>query len=134
MKHCYTSEITSGTGTSTRQKIYQSGCTGETMVTISVPVLYSSFPPIVAFPSENLLYSGLSPWGKDNFIVDLSKKYGFSPPHPRVFDSDFSKMKCRKMPNYLTIDEIIVGFENERLIDPKNRSHKTTLKIGKCGN
>lgn len=76
-------------------------------------------PPIVAFPSENLLYSGLSPWGKNNFIVDLFKKYGFSPPHPRVFDSDFSKMKYRMMPNYLTIDEIIVGFENERLIDPK---------------
>lgn len=41
------------------------------------------------------------------------------PPHPRVFDSDFRKMKYRKMPNYLTIDKILVGFENERLIDPK---------------
>lgn len=57
--------------------------------------------------------------GKRQLYSRLIQRSTVSPPHPRVFDSDFSKMKYRKMPNYLTIDEIIVGFENERLIDPK---------------
>lgn len=57
--------------------------------------------------------------GKKQLYSRLIQEVRFLPPHPRVFDSDFSKMKYRMMPNYLTIDEIIVGFENERLIDPK---------------